>query len=312
MRKNGKQTLIPEILRGGVLFSQIVMKNFPSIAREKLGDSLGRGGGEAVNQVALYSLTLWYGLKSKLTYRLSSVFELLGKFLEIFAQILIWVALLGSGARFDTTLSQMVTYLILTRVVSTLFATQAGNEISDKIDDGSIANDFVRPLNFKLYLLCNDLGNNFFKVLVVFLPIGVLAGLRYGFLLPQTAAQGAAFLVSLAFGALLTFYYSYLLGLLSFWLIKNPFLRWHFRNVEQIFSGQFFPIWLYPAWLSAITEFLPFRYFTYEPLAIYLGKTPASEIPRVLLIQAFWLVALYAVERILWRRACKRVLVQGG
>ncbi len=143
-----------------------------------------------MNQVALYSLTLWYGLKSKLTYRLSSVFELLGKFLEVFAQILIWVALLGSGARFDTTLSQMVTYLILTRVVSTLFATQAGNEIRDKINDGSIANDFVRPLNFKLYLLCNDLGNNFFKVLVVFLPIGVLAGLRYGFLLPQTAAQG--------------------------------------------------------------------------------------------------------------------------
>ena len=82
------------------------MKNFLRIAREKLGDSLGRGGGEAVNQVALYSLTLWYGLKSKLTYRLSSVFELLGKFLEIFAQILIWVALLGSGARFDTTLSR--------------------------------------------------------------------------------------------------------------------------------------------------------------------------------------------------------------
>mgnify|MGYP001081547821 CR=1 FL=1 len=63
---------------------------------------------------------------------------------------------------------------------------------------------------------------------------------------------------------------------------------------------------------EAITEFLPFRYFTYEPLAIYLGKTPVSEIPRVLLIQAFWLVALYAVERILWRRACKKVLVQGG
>ena len=54
------------------------------------GNSLGRGGGEAVNQVALYSLTLWYGLKSKLTYRLSSVFELLGKFLEIFAHDVIY------------------------------------------------------------------------------------------------------------------------------------------------------------------------------------------------------------------------------
>lgn len=265
-----------------------------------------------MQKIALHLLILWFGLKSKLTYRLSSVFELLGKFLEIFAQVLIWVALLGNGTRFDTTLSQMITYLILTRVISTLSASQAGSEISDKIDDGTIANDFVRPLNFKLYLLCNDLGNNFFKVLVVFLPISIIAGLAYGFLLPETSMQGAAFLLSTVLGALLTFYYSYILGLLSFWLIRNPFLRWHFRNVEQIFSGQFFPIWLYPAWLSTITEFFPFRYFTYEPLAIYLGKTTAGDIPRVLLIQAAWLIILYIIERIMWHRACKKVLVQGG
>lgn len=265
-----------------------------------------------MNQVALYSLALWYGLKSKLTYRLSSLFELLGKCLEVFAQILIWVSLLGSGTRFDTSLPQMVTYLILTRVISTLFATQAGNEISNKINDGSIANDFVRPINFKLYLLCNDLGNNLFKVLVVFLPVGILAGLVYGFIMPSTVVQGLVFLLSTVFGALLTFLYSYLLGLLSFWLIKNPFLRWHFRNVEQVFSGQFFPIWLYPAWLSSLTELLPFRYFTYEPLAIYLGKTPVNEIAHVLLMQLVWLVILYTVERIVWHRACKRVLVQGG
>lgn len=235
-----------------------------------------------------------------------------GKFLEVFAQILIWVALLGSGARFDTTLSQMVTYLILTR--RGLHALcHAGGQRDQRQDQRRLHRQrLCPPLNFKLYLLCNDLGNNFFKVLVVFLPIGVLAGLRYGFLLPRPRRREPRFLSRSRLAQLLTFYYSYILGLLSFWLIKNPFLRWHFRNVEQIFSGQFFPIWLYPAWLSATTEFLPFRYFTYEPLAIYLGKTPVSEIPRVLLIQAFWLVALYAVERILWRRACKKVLVQGG
>lgn len=265
-----------------------------------------------LNRAMFYGLALWYGLKSKLTYRLSSVFEVFGKFLEILAQILIWVALLGSGSRFDTTLTQMVTYLILTRIISMLFATSAGDEISAKINDGSIANDFARPLNFKMYLLCGELGGNLFKVLVVFVPIGVVVGLLYGFMLPPTPLQGLAFLASLALGALLTFYYGYVLGLFSFWLIRNPFTKWHFRNVELIFSGQFFPLWLYPAWLSRLTEFLPFRYFTYEPLAIYLGKTPVSEIPRVLALQAIWLALLYAAERLLWRRACKKVLVQGG
>jgi len=33
MRKNGKQTILPEILRGGVLFSQTVREKFLRVAK---------------------------------------------------------------------------------------------------------------------------------------------------------------------------------------------------------------------------------------------------------------------------------------
>jgi ABC-2 type transport system permease protein len=261
---------------------------------------------------SLYQTIIWLGLKSKLTYRLSSFLDMTGRLIEFLGWILIWTALLGAGARFGTTMEEMTTYLIITRLVITLTASTAGNEISRKIRDGSIAMDFIRPLNFKGFLFCNDIGNNLFKAFAVFLPIGVITALGFGFLPPQSPAHFLSFLVALLLGAVLQFYYDYLLGLLSFWLLQNPFLSWHFRNVANLFAGQFMPIWLYPAGLAAVTLFLPFRYFTYEPIALYLGKSPLEELPRILLTQLIWLAVLYLIERLIWRAACRKLIVQGG
>jgi ABC-2 type transport system permease protein len=193
-----------------------------------------------------------------------------------------------------------------------LVSSTAGNEITNRIEDGSISLDFVRPLNLKVYLFCNDMGTNAFKTFVVFVPFCMLLTLGYGFELPKSPMQFIAFLATVICGTFIMFYYSYILGLLSFWLIRNPFISWHFRNVETLFSGQFVPIWFYPSWLAALTQYLPFRYFTYEPISIYLGRTPFSETGRVLLIQAFWMLFMYLIERWIWSKAFRRVMVQGG
>jgi ABC-2 type transport system permease protein len=225
---------------------------------------------------------------------------------------MIWVALLGSGARFDTSLREMVTFLIITSIVVSLTASSAGDEIAEKIRDGSIAADLIKPVNLKTLLFFNDLGDNIFKTLVGFLPIGIIVVLGFGFLPPTGIAHFLAFLIVLVLGAALQFYYNYILGLFTFWLISNPFLRWHFKNVTQLFSGQLLPIWLYPAWLAQITVFLPFRYFSYEPIALYLGRSPLESLPQTLLIMSVWLFILYAIERILWHFAIKKLVIQGG
>jgi ABC-2 type transport system permease protein len=262
--------------------------------------------------LSVYTTIVWLGLKSKLTYRLSSFLDMAGRLIEFLGWILIWAALLGSGVRFGTSLEEMVTYLIVTRLVITLTASNAGNEISRRIRDGSISNDFIRPLNFKAFLFFNDIGNNIFKAFAVFLPMGVITALGFGFLPPQSPLHFLAFLGSMLFGAILQFYYDYLLGLVSFWLVQNPFLRWHFRNVANLFAGQFMPIWLYPAWLASATLYMPFRYFTYEPIALYLGKTSLGELPRIFVMQGIWFCLLYLAERLIWRSAYRKVIIQGG
>ena len=261
---------------------------------------------------SFYFTVVRLGVKSKLVYRLGAFLNTLGVLVEFLMRILVWVALLASGIQFDTTLAQMVTFMVLSLILESIVSSSSGSYIGRRIRDGSISMDFTRPIHLRNYLFFSDIGNNIFTVLCIFLPVCIVVSLGFGFLGPASPLQFAAFLVTALFGLVLKFYYSYLLGLFSFWLLHNPFTSWHFRNVETLFAGLFMPIWMYPDWLAAITRFLPFRYFTYEPMTFYLGKAPVESLWRVLLIQAVWLIVLYAAERLLWRRACHKLIVQGG
>ena len=251
-------------------------------------------------------------IKSKFIYRASSFIDIVGRLLSFLFRIMIWVALLGSGARFDTTLEQMITYLVITSIVVALTSSTTGGEITMRVRTGSISADLIKPISLKVLLFFSDLGSNIFNFLVIFLPVCVIIVLGFGFLPPPSIYHFLAFLLTVILGTALQFYYNYILGLFAFWFFSNPFISWHFQNVTNLFNGQILPIWLYPAGLAMATVFLPFRYFTYEPIALYLGKTPLSNLPTILIIMLTWLLLLYLIERFLWYRACKKLVLQGG
>lgn len=250
--------------------------------------------------------------KSRLIYRKSTLLHILSAAVYIAVAVLVWVALLGGGAHQGTTLPQMITYIIITRLVNILLNFRIGYKISDRIRTGTIECDMVRPYNLKTYLLFEDIGSNMFEVVAIFGPLLLLVALGYGFAPPQSLFAFCFFLLSIVMGAVLLFLYRSIIAAFGFWLIRNPFLSWHYQNVEQFFSGSMVPIWFYPVWLAPFTYILPFRYFTYEPLAIYLGKTPVDQVWRVLLVQGAWLLVLWVIDRVLWARAYNKLVVQGG
>lgn len=255
---------------------------------------------------------IWYGVKTKLIYRYSAWGVFVDHVCTFMIQIMIWQALLGNGARFDTTFAEMFTYVVITHIMNSLVRSFSGYRISSMIRSGDIAIHLVRPINFKIHTMLHDLGENLFSVVCVSVPVCVLLSLHFDFLWPADPWVTVLTLVMLINGMFMLFHYRYILGLISFWLIENPFTSWHFQNSEGIFSGQVVPIWLYPAWLAGITQFLPFRYFTYEPLAFFLGKTPFEQAGQIILIQLVWMAALYILERVLSARAMRKLIIQGG
>jgi len=67
-----------------------------------------------------------------------------------------------------------------------------------------------------------------------------------------------------------------------------------------------------PSPVKAVAQVLPFQASSYIPAAIYLGRIDRTGIGAALGLQLFWIVALSALATVVWSRAQRRVLVQGG
>lgn len=256
--------------------------------------------------------TIYFGFKSKLIYRMSAWLGSISNVTTFLIQVMIWWALLGSGERFGTTFEMMLTYTVLTQMASAFVASFSGQTISSLIQTGDISAYLVRPLKLKQHLFLNDFGKNLFDVLLLNLPVCLLLVLFWGFSVPDNPWVIVVSVIMLVNGMVMLFHYRYILGMLSFWLIKNPFTSWGFQNAESIFSGKFLPLWLCPQWLDVLSQFLPFRYFTYAPVALFVGKEPLSGAGRTLLIQLIWIAVLVGLEKLVSAKAYKKLIVQGG
>ncbi|MDR3119722.1 MAG: ABC-2 family transporter protein [Clostridiales bacterium] len=262
---------------------------------------------------AAYWLTaIWFGFKARIVYRLSAWLGPISIVTTFLIQVMIWRALLGGGARFGTTFEEMLTFAVITQFMSGLVESFSGNTLSRLIRTGDIVIYLVRPIRLKQHLFLGDLGKNLFTAFCLNGPVFVILLAVWGGVFPQDPRIVAMSALMLALGVVMLFHYRYLLGLVSFWLIQNPFTSWHFQNAETILSGNVLPLWLCPAWLSTLTLFLPFRYFTYEPIALFIGKTRLEDAGRVLLIQLLWAAALVLLERVVSKRAINKLVVQGG
>ncbi|MDE6186376.1 MAG: ABC-2 family transporter protein, partial [Lachnospiraceae bacterium] len=64
--------------------------------------------------------------------------------------------------------------------------------------------------------------------------------------------------------------------------------------------------------VQTLFEFLPFSSMIYTPVMIYLGKYSGKMLAFVLLRQAVWIVILYVLGSIIWKRVTRRLVVLGG
>lgn len=263
--------------------------------------------------MAVYAEFFKKSLQESFAYRLNAYSTLLSAIIRMLAQVSMWAALLKNrGAAAGLELPDMVSFVVINIVVAALTNASVGARIGEKVRDGTIAVDFVRPIHFKAYLFADELGRSVYRALLNSLPVCALAAILFGFRLPASFGVNVAFIISLAMGVLLGYHISYLMGLSTFWLHTPWHVWWVYRTLSEVFGGTFVPLWYYPDPLVRLSLWLPFHLVAFQPISIYLGRTPIAQVPGVLLAQFAWLAGLLFVERIVWRRAERQVTVQGG
>jgi len=249
---------------------------------------------------------------SRSAYRFDHFMGILNTCLQIFIFWEIYKALYGGREEVDgITLTMVATNFILSMGLKAVFCVD-DYFLPNKVWDGSIANEFLRPVSFRGRMLAENFGSALFKVIFHFFPALILSVLLIGINPPKNGVMLLLFFVSAGLGYGVLWTLSFAVQAAAFWAINIWSLATLKDLLVNVFSGTMIPLWFMPVWMYELLAFTPFPYIYFTPVQIYLGQLSYGEIGRQCCIQVIWIAIIHLLGSILWHKGQKKLVVQGG
>ena len=210
--------------------------------------------------------------------------------------------------------SQATSYAVLAVLLSQqggLDRMAARDSVLDHVREGTILYWYLRPISPRRYHFARGVGDQLYAL--GWALAGCLACLGAGAISPPgSPLTGFLTLVSLALGQLVLYFLNLLVDLLCFWAISNVNALFVYRFVNNLMSGTFAPLWLFPSWFQVFAWCLPFQAIVNIPLSFYIGRLSPGQFPAAAGLQLAWCLLLGTLCATAWRRAGRRITVQGG
>jgi ABC-2 type transport system permease protein len=252
-------------------------------------------------------------LKTALAYRTQFFTSLLSSIIWLAVMWFVWTAVFSSSAT-DTirglTLPAMITYMTISIAIKGLFESDNEARIESLVKTGAIVTTLIRPIYYPFSVLFQELGPTILALIVRSIPIVLIAVFAFGIAPP---ASPLAFLLSVTMAWLISWSLVYLTGLWAFWTTGSIWgIRRVRRMVEELFSGATIPLYLFPGWLAGVAYLLPFQAMFNIPISIYTGLISGPAVLSALSLQLGWVLALGLACWAVWRRAERKMVIQGG
>lgn len=241
-------------------------------------------------------------------YRSNVYLNFLFGCVPLILSIFLWKAIYGTNIDVigGYSYKQMITYYVIAFLLSNLINVRDNTvKMSELIQNGSIHNFLLKPirffsLNFMLYLaekLCYFLN--------IFVPYTVFCLLirQYLFLNVNSIL---IFILSVCLAFVLKYVIGSILGLLTTWVEEISSLLDFWDNIENFLAGGLLPLSILPASLYSVVSFLPFKYFLFVPIDIYMGKMQWNEMIGALATQAVWIILLGLLLQIIKLKAYRK------
>lgn len=224
----------------------------------------------------------------------------------------IWRSLLADGAVEGITVSDMVTYAVITTVVSTISLHRMITDVDERLRSGDIAIDLIKPMHYPSLQLADQLGRAAFQLVFVVVPMVIIAELLVDAKGPASLTAALGFLVALIIALLVSFAMGLVLALLAFWFLTTFHFIWTDAALLTLFGGAQLPLWFFPDTLEMVARLLPYQFVAFVPAAIYLGEISGAELLQTLALGVVWIGVLGGGAHLLWSAAIRRLTLQGG
>lgn len=248
------------------------------------------------------------------SFYLFTLCSLFGSFIAYY----LWMAIYGSspeGVLGGLTRNEMIVYIFMTYITSSLVMVGISDEISDNVMEGSVAMTLIKPIDYRLSLLFKAFGCVLYRFLApgLFVWIGLEIYKVKILGMTVTSFQNVVlYLISCFFSILLQLLFDFCFGMVAFVTTYMFGMMMAKEALLGFLSGQLIPISFFPETVQRIFDFLPFSSMIYAPVMVYLGKVSGTELAMVFARQLIWIVFLYALGSLLWRKITKRLVVLGG
>jgi ABC-2 type transport system permease protein len=226
-----------------------------------------------------------------------------------------WTAVYGGGGTLrGIEYLQMIRYFGISALIGYIIWDSADWNLSMLIRTGKFLTFALRPIHHPFFALSQKIGHRLLGTFLEALPCAVIFSLL--FKIDMMPASILWTLLSIALAYFIFFYVSYIIGILSFWIVESAGIRSFYNLLYGVFSGTFIPLVFFPKSLQIIQFFLPFQYTSYVPAMVFIGKYTLGDIqlsiPAIVGIQALELLCVFLVSELLYHTAMKRFTAVGA
>jgi ABC-2 type transport system permease protein len=204
------------------------------------------------------------------------------------------------------------TYVWLGQALMAPIVMYGWTEIADRVKNGEIAVDLARPVDLQLSWWARDLGRAAFTLPARGFPPLLVGALVVGIAFPASWTAYPLGVVSLVLAVSISFTLRFLLNLIAFWTLDIRGFMGLYVVLLGLLSGFYVPVHMFPDWLRTLAFASPFPAMFQSTIDVLSGRVLGVAALEVLAVQGIWLLGLVVLARVVWGRAARRLVVQGG
>ena len=181
-----------------------------------------------------------------------------------------------------------------------------------QIRTGTMILNLIKPMEYRTYELFVVIGFVVAPFFMVLLPTFVIVSVITGWAIPL-GLNLVLFFPALLFALLVSYYIDFFVGTICLYTESTWGINTAKEVVVLLLSGAVIPLAFFPEGLRRVMEYLPFRAIFDIPLQILMGRTTGwSQVLSMYGVQLIWIVVMYILGGLFWKKSIKIITINGG
>jgi ABC-2 type transport system permease protein len=254
------------------------------------------------------------GVMEQLQFRAGFLIKIFGNLIYVIIVYFLWKSIFASA---DTdivngmTFADTMVYLVLATSLFSVMEVYLVWDTHRSIQSGKIINDLIKPVNYRSFMYFPYFGNMIADFIVTFIPTFVLVYFLSGMVI-NLNLNLIFFLLSVIMAILINLSIDFFVSCIILYTQSTWGINIMKEVIVLLLSGATIPIAFFPEPLKTIVMYLPFQAIYNPPLSQLIGEYTYIERFSMLGVQLVWVVGMYIISELFFRKSIKQITVNGG